>query len=214
MAAASTAADGNRDGNVAEAPFTPNSRSRSGETPGHELKRRRIEDGAVDSVHAREGTGDVGSRENQGEQVFCVVDVDEFDAAQRIWKRFAKDMDRRRGEWELLNSQLKTVIDTLCRLNDLDTAFARQLATLHPRAYGELTFSELESPDVEIPISSSFQRGATTPSAGGGAAAAGPAVPPAENNHVLPWPAGALLLNFRLRAKISEFLDTVIPEIE
>ena len=128
-----------------------------------------------------------------------MVGADEFDAAQRIWKRFAQDMDRRRGEWELLNSQLKTVIDTLCRLNDLDVAFARRLATLQPRAYGELTFSELESHDVEFPISSSFQRGATTPSAGGGAAAAGPAVPPAENNHVLPWPAGALLLNFRHR---------------
>ena len=122
-------------------------------------------------------------------------------------------MDQRRDEWALLNRQLKTVMDTLCRLSDLDVVFARKLgALLQPRAYSEFTVSE--SQDLEPPISSSFRRGATTPSAGGGAAAAGPAVPPAENNPVLPWRAGALLLNFRLRRTIDEFLKTVMPDAQ
>ena len=135
----------------------------------------------------------MGSRENQRGQVFFLVCADEFFVAQKISKFFVEEMDLRRKEWEVLNFQLKAVIDTLCRLNDRDVAFARKLATLQPRAYDKFTYSEPASHGVEFPIGSSFQRGATTPSAGGGAAAAGPAVPPAFN-----WCGAAQLLRWRL----------------
>ena len=221
FAAARAAAYQNRYGNVAAAPFTPTSQTLPGETPGQELKRRysecvgsprenehgqvkrqRIEQhGAVESAHAPESTGDVGSRENQRRHMYCLslVDAIEFDVSTRIFKLFDEDMDQRRDEWALLNRQLKTVMDTLCRLSDLDVVFARKLgALLQPRAYSEFTVSE--SQDLEPPISSSFRRGATTPSAGGGAAAAGPAEPPANDYtwFFRPWSAGAMSAELRL----------------
>ena len=61
-----------------------------------------------------------------------VLGAAELDDAQRIWSRFAEEMDLRRGLWERLNEQLNVFTTTLCRLNDRDVEFARRLQ-LQPR---------------------------------------------------------------------------------
>ena len=107
---ASTAAD---DGNVVEAPFTPNSRFRPGDTPGvsYELKRRRIGDGASGSAAAQRDVGSLRGGSQCG-QWFCgnVVCADELAQAQGMWsRRFAEEMmNRRKFLWQRLNCLLYT----------------------------------------------------------------------------------------------------------